>query len=38
VHQLAQAMGGQVDVVNCEPGAEFRVTLAARRELQGRDD
>jgi len=30
VHQLARAMGGQVDVVNCEPGAEFRVTMAAR--------
>ena len=29
VHQLARAMGGQVDVVNCEPGAEFRVTMAA---------
>jgi len=25
VHQLARAMGGQVDVVNREPGAEFRV-------------
>ena len=30
VHQLARAMGGQVDVVNCEPGAEFRVSMAAR--------
>ena len=30
VNQLARAMGGQVDVVNCEPGAEFRVTIAAR--------
>ncbi|MGB5259109.1 MAG: HAMP domain-containing sensor histidine kinase [Gammaproteobacteria bacterium] len=30
VHQLARAMGGQVDVVNREPGAEFRVSLAAR--------
>jgi signal transduction histidine kinase len=28
VHQLARAMGGQVDVVNCEPGAEFRVSIA----------
>ncbi len=27
VHQLARAMGGQVDVVNREPGAEFRVTI-----------
>jgi len=25
VHQLARAMGAHVDVVNCEPGAEFRV-------------
>ncbi len=38
VHQLARAMGGQVDVVNCEPGAAFRVTLAASQQLQGRDD
>ena len=30
VHQLARAMGGQVDVVNREPGAEFRVSIAAR--------
>jgi signal transduction histidine kinase len=30
VHQLARAMGGKVDVVNREPGAEFRVTIAAR--------
>ena len=29
VHQLARAMDGQVDVVNCEPGAEFRVNMAA---------
>ncbi len=27
VHQLATAMEGGVDVVNCEPGAEFRVWL-----------
>jgi signal transduction histidine kinase len=27
VHQLARAMGGQVDVVNREPGAEFRVNI-----------
>jgi signal transduction histidine kinase len=27
VHQLARAMGGEVDVVNREPGAEFRVTF-----------
>ena len=30
VHQLVRAMGGQVDVVNREPGAEFRVNIAAR--------
>ena len=28
VHQLARAMGGQVDVVNREPGAEFRVNIS----------
>ncbi len=27
VHQLTTAMGGSVDVVNREPGAEFRVSL-----------
>ncbi len=27
VHQLAQAMNAKVDVVNCEPGAEFRLTF-----------
>lgn len=27
VHQLVQAMGGKVDVLNREPGAEFRITL-----------
>jgi signal transduction histidine kinase len=29
VHQLSVAMGGKVDVVNVDPGAEFRVTFAA---------
>jgi signal transduction histidine kinase len=29
VHQLARAMDGQVDVVNREPGSEFRVQIAA---------
>ena len=29
VHQLALAMGGEVDVLNREPGAEFRVSYAA---------
>jgi signal transduction histidine kinase len=29
VHQLSIAMGGKVDVVNLDPGAEFRVTFAA---------
>jgi hypothetical protein len=33
VNQLARAMGGHVDVVNCEPGAEFRVTIAVCRGL-----
>ena len=27
VHQLAQAMNGRVDIVNAEPGAEFRLWL-----------
>ncbi len=27
VHQLAQAMDAKVDVINCEPGAEFRLTF-----------
>jgi signal transduction histidine kinase len=30
VNQLASAMSGKVDVVNTEPGAEFRVTFVAR--------
>jgi signal transduction histidine kinase len=25
VHQLVTGMGGEVDVVNCEPGVEFRL-------------
>ncbi len=29
VHQLARAMGGQVDVVNREPGAEFQLNMKA---------
>jgi two-component system phosphate regulon sensor histidine kinase PhoR len=29
VRQLAAAMGARVDVRNCEPGAEFRLSLAA---------
>jgi signal transduction histidine kinase len=29
VYQLASAMGGSVDLVNVEPGAEFRVVLPA---------
>ena len=32
VHQLAQSMGGRVEVVNADPGAEFRVRLPAARE------
>jgi signal transduction histidine kinase len=27
VNQLAGAMGGKVDVVNVEPGAEFRISF-----------
>jgi signal transduction histidine kinase len=30
VRQLAAAMGARVDVRNCEPGAEFRLTFAAQ--------
>jgi signal transduction histidine kinase len=33
VHQLGQAMGGKVDVVNQEPGAEFRVSFPAQRPI-----
>jgi signal transduction histidine kinase len=29
VHELVTAMNGSVDVRNCEPGAEFRVSFAA---------
>jgi len=29
VQQLASAMQAEVDVVNCEPGAEFRIRFAA---------
>lgn len=29
VNQLVRSMGGSVDVVNCEPGAEFRVVLTS---------
>jgi signal transduction histidine kinase len=29
VHQLASAMRAEVDVVNCDPGAEFRIRFAA---------
>jgi signal transduction histidine kinase len=31
VRQLAQAMGGSVEVVNRDPGAEFRVQLPLGR-------
>jgi len=30
VHQLASAMHAEVDVVNCKPGAEFRVRFATK--------
>ncbi|MDX2457415.1 MAG: ATP-binding protein [Gammaproteobacteria bacterium] len=33
VHQLARAMGGQVDVVNREPGAEFRVNITSMTSM-----
>ena len=29
VHQLSVAMNGKVDVINREPGAEFRVSFPA---------
>jgi signal transduction histidine kinase len=29
VHQLSAAMGGRVDVRNCEPGTEFRLSFPA---------
>ena len=31
VHRLATAMGGEVDVINRDPGAEFRVRFAVVR-------
>ena len=30
VHQLVESMGGHIDVVNVEPGAEFRVRFPVR--------
>jgi len=30
VHQLTTAMNGKVDVVNAEPGAEFRISFPKR--------
>jgi signal transduction histidine kinase len=35
VHQLAVAMGGSVDVVNRDPGAEFRLLLRPDKRLPG---
>jgi signal transduction histidine kinase len=35
VRQLVEAMGGTVDVANCEPGAEFSVSLPRSRRLAG---
>jgi len=32
VHQLALSMDGQVDVVNKEPGAKFRISFPARNK------
>ena len=34
VHQLARAMGSQVDVVNRKPGAEFRVNITSTPVLK----
>ncbi len=33
VHQLSQAMNGKVDVINKEPGAEFRVSFPAHSPI-----
>jgi signal transduction histidine kinase len=33
VHQLSKAMNGKVDVVNMEPGAEFRVSFPAAEQI-----
>jgi len=33
VHQLAQAMGGTVDVLNRDPGAEFGITFPCSRKI-----
>ena len=30
VQQLASAMLAEVDVINCDPGAEFRIRFVAR--------
>ncbi len=45
VNQLTRAMGGQVDVVNCEPGAEFRIWFrtfpgngTGNRDIESRDE
>ena len=35
VRQLAAAMGGRVDVRNCEPGAEFRLQFPAASPVNG---
>jgi len=35
VHRLATAMGGEVDVVNRDPGAEFRVRFAVLNHQAG---
>jgi signal transduction histidine kinase len=32
VHQLAQKMDGQVDVVNRDPGAEFQLSLPLAKQ------
>ena len=32
VHQLVQIMHGQVDVINLEPGAEFRIMFPVQTQ------
>ena len=34
VHQLTLAMSGNVDMINAEPGAEFRISFSAARPLK----
>jgi len=34
VHQLTLAMSGNVDMINAEPGAEFRISFSVARPCQ----